>query len=268
MYVIIKYYIISSHSHSTLSPTYQDIDSVSLQSGLSIHNKSIGVASESNGLPRQVDGILGIGPVDLTAGAVQDTSRVPTVTDNLSSQNKISSEIIGISFNPTTSLSSSNGELTFGGVDQSKYTGSITYTPITKTSPSKHYWGIDQSVTYGSSNSGIISMTAGIVDTGTTLVLFASDAYNRYKSLTGATVDNRTGLLKISSSQYSKLQSLYFNIGGTRFEFTANAQIWPRQLNGHIGGTPDDIYLIVSDVCIHSLYGRLWNTDDYILESR
>ena len=268
MYVIIKYYIISSHSHSTLSPTYQDIDSVSLQSGLSIHNQSIGVACTSNGLPKQVDGILGIGPVDLTAGAVQDTSRVPTVTDNLSSQKKISSEIIGISFNPTTSLSSSNGELTFGGVDQSKYTGSITYTPITKTSPSKHYWGIDQSVTYGSSNSGIISMTAGIVDTGTTLVLFASDAYNRYKSITGATVDSKTGLLKISSSQYSKLQSLYFNIGGTRFEFTANAQIWPRQLNGHIGGTPDDIYLIVSDVCIHSLYGRLWNTDDHILESR
>ena len=107
-------------------------------------------------------------------------------------------------------------------------------------------------------------MTAGIVDTGTTLVLFASDAYNRYKSLTGATVDNKTGLLKISSSQYSKLQSLYFNIGGTRFEFTSNAQIWPRQLNGHIGGTPDDIYLIVSDVRIHSLYGRLLNADSCI----
>ena len=173
----------------------------------------------------------------VTSVLIQDTPRVPTAIDDLSSQNKISSEIIGISFNPTTSLSSSNGELTFGGVDQSKYTGSITYTPITKTSPSKHYWGIDQSVTYGSSNSGIISMTAGIVDTGTTLVLFASDAYNRYKSIAGATVDNRTGLLKISSSQYSKLQSLYFNIGGTRFEFTSNAQIWPRQLNGHIGGS-------------------------------
>ena len=91
-------------------------------------------------------------------------------------------------------------------------------------------------------------MTAGIVDTGTTLVLFASDAYNRYKSLTGATIDNKTGLLKISPSQYSKLQSLYFNIGGTRFEFTANAQIWPRQFNRQIGGTPDDIYLVVSEV--------------------
>ena len=224
------------------------MDSISLQSDLSIHNQSIGVACTSNGLPKQVDGILGIGPVDLTVGAVQDTSRVPTVTDNLSYQNKISSEIIGISFNPTTSLSSSNGELTFGGVDQSKYTGSITYTPITKTSPSKHYWGIDQSVTYGSSNSGIVSMTAGIVDTGTTLVLFASDAYNHYKSITGATVDNKTGLLKISPSQYSKLQSLYFNIGGTRFEFTSNAQIWPRQFNRQIGGTPDDIYLVVSEV--------------------
>ena len=204
----------------------------------------------------------------VTSILIQGTPWVPTVTDNLSYQNKISSEIIGISFNPTTSLSSSNGELTFGGVDQSKYTGSISYTPITKTSPSKHYWGIDQSVTYGSSNSEIVSTTAGIVDTKSTLVLFASDAYNRYKSLTGATVDSKTGLLKISSSQYSKLQSLYFNIGGTRFEFTSNAQIWPRQLNGHIGGTPVDIYLIVSDVCVVSLYSRWGDTDDHILESR
>ena len=137
----ILYYFIHSLTYSLYSTlSCLDIDSVSLQSGLSIHNQSIGVAYTSNGLPHQVDGILRIGPVDLTAGAVQDTSRVPTVTDNLSSQKKISSEIIGISFNPTTSLSSSNGELTFGGVDQSKYTGSITYTPITKTSPSKHYW--------------------------------------------------------------------------------------------------------------------------------
>jgi cathepsin E len=29
---------------------------------------------------------------------------------------------------------------------------------------------------------------------------------------------------------------------------TANAQIWPRALNANIGGTTDDIYLIVADI--------------------
>ena len=32
------------------------------------------------------------------------------------------------------------------------------------------------------------------------------------------------------------------------YEFTANAQIWPRALNSVIGGKDDAIYLIVADI--------------------
>ena len=39
----------------------------------------------------------------------------------------IDANLIGISFEPTTSLSVTNGELTFGGVDTSKYTGTLAY---------------------------------------------------------------------------------------------------------------------------------------------
>lgn len=46
---------------------------------------------------------------------------VPTVTDNLFSNGTISVESIGISYVPTTSATAvANGELTFGGVDESK----------------------------------------------------------------------------------------------------------------------------------------------------
>ena len=44
--------------------------------------------------------------------------------------------------------------------------------PITSTSPASFYWGINQSVKYGSTT--ISSTTAGIVDTGTTLLYLAS----------------------------------------------------------------------------------------------
>jgi hypothetical protein len=37
-----------------------------------------------------------------------------------------------------------------------------------------NYWGINESITYGSTT--ILSETAGIVDTGTTLILIASGA--------------------------------------------------------------------------------------------
>ncbi|EIW86974.1 aspartic proteinase [Coniophora puteana RWD-64-598 SS2] len=214
---------------------------------LTITGQSIGVASTSEGF-EGVDGILGIGPTDLTEGTLtnDEDAEIPTVTDNLYSQGTISTEVVGVSFEPTTSEEVTNGELTFGGTDSSKYTGTIAYTPVTTTEPASYYWGINESIDYGSET--ILSETAGIVDTGTTLVLLATNAYDKYVSATGATYDDTTGLLRISSSDYDKLDDLNFNIGSNTYALTANAQIWPRSLNTYIGGSSDDIYLVVNDL--------------------
>ncbi|EMD36749.1 hypothetical protein CERSUDRAFT_114658 [Gelatoporia subvermispora B] len=225
-------------------------DTVTLGSGLTITGQGIGVASRSEGF-EGVDGILGIGPVDLTEGTVSRGGTVPTVTDNAFSQGLISAHEVGISFEPTTSDTSANGELTFGGTDSSKFTGSISFTPITGTSPASEYVGIDQSITYGSSSgTSVLTSTAGIVDTGTTLLYIATDALQRYLKAVGASSepDEETGLYTISSANFAKLESLFFNIGSESFEFTANAQIWPRSLNSAIGGTSKNIYLVVNDI--------------------
>ncbi len=120
--------------------------------------------------------------------------------------------------------------------------------PITSTSPASAYWGIDQDVTYGSSGTSLLSGSAGIVDTGTTLLLLATDAFKAYQRATGAKLDQSTGLLSLTEAQFKKLQSLFFTIGGTTFEFTANAQIWPRALNETIGGEEGKIYLVTADL--------------------
>ncbi|KAG9319076.1 hypothetical protein KVV02_004848 [Mortierella alpina] len=168
-------------------------------------------------------------------------------------QDIIDAQVFGISFEPITSSNGTqmNGEISFGGVDPSKFTGNITYTPITSTSPASEYWGIDAHATYGTeADSGkmILSSTAGIVDSGTTLLLLASDAYKRFVAATGAVHDDTTGLLSLTSSQFDKLQSLFFHIGGTTFEMPPNALIWPRSLNTLIGGRSERIYLIVQDL--------------------
>ncbi|KAF9041824.1 aspartic protease [Hymenopellis radicata] len=223
-------------------------DQVTIASGLVITNQSIGVASRSSGFDG-FDGILGIGPVILTQGTLSPASStlIPTVTDNLFSQGTITGNEIGVFFAPTTSTETENGVLNWGGVDTSKLTSSVSYTSLTSTSPAKYYWGIDESVTYGTSTT-ILSSTAGIVDTGTTLILLATDAYNRYVSATGATLDSTTGLLRITTAKFSSLKSLFFNIGGESYELTANAQIWPRSLNTAIGGSASNVYLIVADL--------------------
>ena len=97
-----------------------DTDTVTLAPTLVIENQSIGVASQAQGFDG-VDGILGVGPTDLTQGTVSGTNQIPTVVDNLFSQSTITSDSLGIFFQPTTQEGAINGELTFGGVDSTKY---------------------------------------------------------------------------------------------------------------------------------------------------
>ncbi|KAI0365370.1 family A1 protease [Pilatotrama ljubarskyi] len=229
-------------------------DSITLGSGLTIEKQSMGAALLSGGFT-DVDGILGIGPQDLTCGTLLLGSQcIPTVTDNAFSQGLIPEHLVAISFEPTTTLDNTNGELTFGGIDNSKFTGPLHFVPITSTSPSSQFVGIDQSITFGTPlGSTVLPMTAGVTDTGTTLLLIASaDAFAKYQSLTGGVLDATTGLLRITPEQFANLKSLFFNIGGASFEFTPNAQIWPRALNSAIGGASDAIYLVINDLGINT----------------
>jgi len=224
------------------------VDRVSVSGGWVIANQSIGVATTSDGFDG-VDGILGIGPTGLTLGTLSPgtTTLIPTVTDNLFRQGTTTSNLIGISFQPTTQVEVVNGEISWGGTDSTKFTGNINFTPVTSTSPANEFWGINQSIRYGASTT-ILTSNAGIVDTGTTLLLIASNAFTAYTRATGAVMDAATGLLRITPAQFANLQSLFFTINGVTYEFTANAQLWPRALNTAIGGQANRIYLIVANL--------------------
>ena len=64
-----------------------------------------------------------------------ETACIPTVTDNAFSQGLISEHLIGISFEPTQSIEITNGELSFGGVDESKFTGPLSFVYVIVTIP-------------------------------------------------------------------------------------------------------------------------------------
>lgn len=215
---------------------------MTLGNGLDISQQEIGDADFDLGF-NDIDGILGIGPTNLTEGTEFPGTNhiISTVTDNLYSQGKISTEVVGIYFAPTTTDKSANGEMTFGGIDDSKITQDIEYVNKTSTSPASQYWGIDQNITYGSAETNILSAASGIVDTGTTLLYLATDGFDAYVAATGATTDQSTGLLTITPENYANLQSLFFQVGGSTFEFTRDAQTWPRSLNTFIGGTTDNM---------------------------
>ncbi|KAI8065613.1 aspartic proteinase [Gongronella butleri] len=225
-------------------------DTVSLGTGFAITKQSIGVASSASGF-NGVDGIIGFGPEDLTTGTVSGVSQVPTIVQNAYSQGLISSQVLGVYFDPLSggATTAANGELTLGGVDSTKYTGAITYTPITSTSPANEYWGIDIStITYGSTTVQSSSLP-GIVDTGTTLIYLETSVYTAfYSHISGYKYDSNTGLVVIPASSYSTLQNISFTIGGKAFTLTPAQYILPQAQVSAWGGTAGKYYSLIGDL--------------------
>ncbi|GJJ72415.1 hypothetical protein EMPS_04772 [Entomortierella parvispora] len=217
---------------------YTDIATI----GSYTFTQEFGIASTAEGFTG-VDGLVGFGPDDLSV-ITNKGENIPTPVDNLYSSGQIGSDVIGVYFQPITDGGSqeTNGEITFGGVDSTKYTGDITYVPITTASPANEYWGIDvSSVKYGSTS--VTSTIHGIVDTGTTLILLSSTAVSAlYKNISGAKLDNNSGLYTIPASEVSKLEDITFTIGGTAFTLTPSQYLIPANQVANLGGTSGDTY--------------------------
>ncbi|KAF7358802.1 Acid protease [Mycena sanguinolenta] len=164
--------------------------------GLTIRNQSFGDATRSSGF-NGVDGIIGFGPVDLTQGTVSGVTTVPTVMNNLFSQGTISTQVLGISFAPESGSDNddTNGELTLGGTDPTKYSGSITWAPTTTASP----------------------YNRAVVDTGTTLIYIPTAAYNSFLTASGGHTDHAAGL---ASWTALPTHNFAFTIGGVSFSLT------------------------------------------------
>ncbi|KAF8141361.1 acid protease [Boletus edulis] len=224
------------------------LDQVTLAPNLVITNQSIGDALSNAGF-QGVDGIVGVGPVDLTLGTFSPdkNATAPTVMNNLMSQGLIENKVLGVYFGPATNYSDKNGALTYGGADLSVCEGEFTYAPVTDTYPAAGYWGINvTSCTYGK-HTVIHSSTAGIVDTGTTLVLIADDFFARYMhAIPGAKVDSNTGLIEIPRRSISSMHPLNFTIAGQVFSLDVAAQLIPKDQNTAWGGDAKKRYGVVN----------------------
>lgn len=69
---------------------------------------------------------VGLGPADSNAGQIIGYNSTPTFVQTLAAEGTIDEPIFGIyisSIDATTGTEISTGEITFGGVDESKITG-------------------------------------------------------------------------------------------------------------------------------------------------
>ncbi|KAI0741299.1 acid protease [Daedaleopsis nitida] len=226
-------------------------DTVTIAPGLVITGQPIGVAAFAEGFDG-IDGIVGIGPSLLNVGTESPDTRltINTVTDNLFFQDVITENLVAVSFARSDQVQSLNGEVTFGGTDLSKFTGSINFTypyypHVTRVGilghrPVNHVRHV--------TSTNVMSKTAGIVDTGTTLVLLATDAFARYQNGTGAVFDDATGLFRITQAEFENLQSLFFTINGDLRAHPQRPDLPGRALNTAIGGDAGLVYLVIGSI--------------------
>jgi len=149
---------------------------------------------------------------------------------------------------------SSGGELVLGGVDSSKYTGSFTYTPVTR----KGYWQFTvDSATLGSSSIG--SSIIAIADTGTSLLAMPTDVLKKVvAALPGLTPVAGGKEYSVDCSKISSLPTLTFKIAGKDFPLSGSDYVLQVQSECVLGlmgiDVPAGPLWILGDVFLRKYY--------------
>ncbi|KAG1741518.1 acid protease [Suillus paluster] len=237
-------------------------DTVTLAPDIVITNQSIGNVVAYTDWPG-VDGVLGVGPVNLTVGSLSPniTSIVPTVMDNARLQGLIQQQIMSVSFAPASTDNDTNGVVMFGGVDSSLFVGNITYVPVTSTYPAALSWGINVTSCFYGETIIFLTSTAGTVDTGNSLVALADDFFATYMAaIPGSYYDNQSSFIVIPSSSIGNMQPLNLTIGGAVFTMDVAAQLVPIGQDSAWDGNPGVQYGTVGPLGRQS--GQGW---DFVL---
>lgn len=165
--------------------------------------------------------------------------------NNLKSQGSITTEVLGVSFKPETDddTADANGELTLGGINTDKYTGTLTYFPRLTSGTASAYWGISiASFTYGTKT--LASSATGIVDTGTTLIYIPTAAYNAFLTAAGGKTDSSSGLAIFTTKPTANFGITF---GSTTYSLTPAQYLVPTAQYDNFGLSTGKYYAWVND---------------------
>ncbi|GJJ75646.1 hypothetical protein EMPS_08004 [Entomortierella parvispora] len=153
------------------------------------------------------DGLFG-----LAFDTIESVSGVKTFMTNAIAAGVLAKPVVSVFLPSERLFNGQGGEYLFGAIDNTKYTGSLTYVPVTQ----EGYWQIAvDGITAGGQDLGQSSQ--GIVDTGTTLIVVSDAAAQAiHGTIEGATNDPNEGWL-VPCSISSSTDSISFTMAGTPF---------------------------------------------------
>lgn len=189
------------------------------------------------------DGLLGLGFKTISQ------YQIPTPFEAMIDQKLISEPVFAFYLQKDASV---QGELVFGGIDQSHYTGELVNVPLT----SETYWEVSlDSMKYGSSTV-VSSAQKAIIDSGTSLLAGPKEQVSALAQQAGAKLVLGKEYT-IDCSKTASLPNLDITLGGKSFTLT-----------------PDDYVLSVSGQCLFAFMpidvpaprGPLWIMGDIFMK--
>ena len=187
------------------------------------------VSDDFNNYP--MDGILGLSRVP--------NAVVPGFAAALIDKKLLDKNIFSVNIYRASDLAN-NGEITFGGVDASKYTGDITYTDITAPGGS---WVIPvDEAGFNGEDSGLKGKNA-IIDTGTTYCFMPpADAKSFYSHVPGAKVSDDGGSYAVPCTTTIPAE---FTFSGAKYSIPSKDWV-----GGKVGGVSTET------MCTSNIYSR------------
>ncbi|EDV91901.1 lysosomal aspartic protease [Drosophila grimshawi] len=173
-------------------------------SGLTIKSQTFAEATNEPGTSfnnAKFDGILGMAYQSISSDNV-----VPPFY-NMVSQGLVDDSVFSFYLARDGTSTTDGGELIFGGSDPAKYTGDLSYVPISE----QGYWqfAVDSATIDGQT---LGESFQAIADTGTSLLVVSSDAYDILNNLLNVDED---GL--VDCSTVDSMPVLTFTIGGKQY---------------------------------------------------
>merc|ERR1719313_1656717 len=171
------------------------------------------------------DGLLGLGFKSISQ------YNIPTPFETMIDQKLISEPVFAF-YLPDDA--SAQGELVFGGIDQSHFTGDLVDVPLT----SESYWEVSMDSMKFGSTSVVSSPTKAIIDSGTSLLAGPAAQVAALAKQAGATSVAGGKEFSLDCSKLSTLPNLEVTLGGQSFSLA-----------------PTDYVLQVSGQCLFAFTG-------------
>lgn len=194
------------------------------------------------------DGLFGLG-----FNTIESVQGVNTFMDNAIAANQLALPVVSVFLPSVRANGGQGGNILFGAIDHTQYTGNLTNVPVTK----EGYWQVTvEDVAY---NGKSLNMTSqGIIDTGTTLLIVGnSAAASVHNNIKGSRMDNVAGGWTVPCSVALSKDNISFKMGGADFQVPLADLAWSPLEEG-------------SEICFSGVQGGgdgLWILGDVFIKN-